>query len=308
MTDDVVALLLGDELPAERLGEIMRASRKRKGWKRKHVAELLDISARRLRAYEDGTQPIPGEVCERLVDLYGDHVAANVSRREAPRIDGGWLVVGDEHHALPAVNVTDVVASYADVLQRVRQASPGEAVPLRAADLAALSAALDTDADTIERRIMDALGCTREEARTLHRELLRRRVMLPVAGLAMGIVAFAGLQAAAANNSDPTTPAAPAQHGPVVAAPTSTIARTQPTTPPTTPPTTTAPTTHAPVAAPVPATAPAPVEAQSETETITPPTIDPNDHSPVGILPGETPVSPPVTDISTAISTVEDAQ
>jgi hypothetical protein len=58
----------------------------------------------------------------------------------------------------------------------------------------------------------------------------------------------------------------------------------------------------------VPATAPAPVEAQSETETITPPTIDPNDHSPVGILPGETPVSPPVTDISTAISTVEDAQ
>jgi hypothetical protein len=306
MSEDVVALLLGDEMPAERLGEIMRASRKRKGWKRKHVAELLDISARRLRAYEEGTQRIPGDVCERLVDLYGDHVASNVSRREVPRIDGGWLVVGDEHHALPGVTVADVVSQYADVLQRVRHASPGEAVPLRAADLAALSVALDTDTETIERRIMDALGCTREEARVLHRELLRRRVVLPVAGLAMGIVAFAGLQAAAAENSDPVPPAPPAQHGAVVAAPTSTIARTEPTTPVTNAPTTTTPTTRAPVVTPPPP--PAPVETQPRTETITPPTIDPNDHSPVGILPGETPVSPPTTDISTAISTVEDAQ
>jgi hypothetical protein len=306
MSDDVVALLLGDEMPAERLGEIMRASRKRKGWKRKHVAELLDISARRLRAYEEGNQPIPADVCARLVDLYGDHVAANVPRREVPRIDGGWLVVGDEHHALPGVTVTDVVSHYAEILQRVRQARPGEPVPLRAADLAALSAALDTDADTIERRIMDALGCTREEARSLHRELLRRRVVLPVAGLAMGIVAFAGLQAAAATNSDPAPPAPPAQHGPVVAAPTSTIART-PTTPQTNPPTTTTPATNARIVTPPPSPPPAPVEAR-QPETITPPTIDPNDHSPVSILPGETPVSPPVTDISTAISTVEDAQ
>ena len=307
MSEDVVALLLADEMPAERLGEIMRASRKRKGWKRKHVAELVDISARRLRAYEEGTQPIPPDVCAQLVDLYGDHVAANVSRRDVPRIDQGWLVVGEEHHALRDVTVTDVVASYADVLQRVRQAPAGEAVPLRAADLAALSTALDTDAETIERRIMEALGCTREEARTLHRELLRRRVVLPVAGLAMGVVAFAGIQAAAANNSDPVPPAPAVQHGAVVAAPTSTIARTAPTTPVTNPPTTTTPTTHAPVATPPPA-APAPVESQQSTETLTPPTIDPSDHSPVGILPGETPVSPPVTDISTAISTVEDAQ
>jgi transcriptional regulator with XRE-family HTH domain len=308
MSEDVVALLLGDEMPPERLGEIMRASRKRKGWKRKHVAELLDISARRLRAYEEGTQSIPADVCARLVDLYGDHVSASVSRRDVPRIDHGWLVIGEEHHALRNVTVTDVVAHYADVLQRVRRARPGEAVPLRAADLAALSAALDTDADTIERRIMDALGCTREEARTLHRELLRRRVVLPVAGLAMGVVAFAGIQAAAANNSDPAPGAPPARHGPVVAAPSSTIARTQPTTPVTNPPTTTTPTTHTPVVTPPPAPAPEVVEVPQQTETITPPTIDPNDHSPVSILPGETPVSPPVTDISTAISTVEDPQ
>jgi transcriptional regulator with XRE-family HTH domain len=309
MSDDVVALLLGDEMPAERLGEILRASRKRKGWKRKHVAELLDISARRLRAYEDGTQPIPADVCTQLADLYGDHLAAQVSSRDLPRIDQGWLVVGDEHHALREVTVTDVVTHYADVLQRVRGARPGEAVPLRAADLAALSAALETDADTMEQRIMDALGCTREEARSLHRELLRRRVVLPVAGLAAGIVALAGIQAAGAKPADPVQPKPAAVHGPVVAAPTSTIAPSHPTTPATappitSPPVTTTPTTHAPIAPPPPA----PVDVAPQTDPITPPTIDPNDHSPVGILPGETPVSPPVTDISTAISTVEDAQ
>ena len=37
---------------------------------------------------------------------------------------------------------------------------------------------------------MDALGCTREEARTLHSELLRRKVVLPVAGLAAGVAAL----------------------------------------------------------------------------------------------------------------------
>src|SRR5689334_17587634 len=129
--DDVVAVLLGDEMPAERLGEILRASRKRKGWKRKHVAELLDISARRLRAYEEGSQPIPADVCEQLANLYGDHLTASVSRRDVPRIDDGWLVVGDEQRAVDAVESTDVIAHYADVLRRVRHAKPGEPVPLR---------------------------------------------------------------------------------------------------------------------------------------------------------------------------------
>ena len=305
--DDVVAVLLGDEMPAERLGEILRASRKRKGWKRKHVAELIDVSARRLRAYEDGSQPIPSDVCARLADLYGDHLAANVSRREVPRFDDGWLVVGAEQRAIGDGGTTDVIAHYAEILRRVRRADPGEPVPLRTADLAALSAALETDAETIEQRIMDALGCTREEARSLHRELLRRRVVLPVAGLAMGIVAFAGIQAAAANNSDPVPPTTTSP-GAVVAPPTTHITRTHPTTtttPVTNPLVTTTPTTHAPIAAPAPPPAPVVQEAPRDNE-ITPPTIDPNDNTPMSILPGETPVSPPVTDIGTAISTVPD--
>src|SRR5262245_32730686 len=231
MTDDIVAVLLGDTMPPERLGELLRAGRKRRGWKRKHAAAMVRISADQLRAYENGTETIPADVCALLAECYGEDLTAHVPLRVAPELDGTTLTVAGVEQTLADASENAVVAGYVDIVQRLRRPKPGEPLPLRATDLTVIAAALESDAEAIEQKIIDVLGCTRTEARSLHRELLRRRVVLPVAGLAASVVALAGVQVAHAMSNDAAPAPAPVTvPGPVVAPPTTAITVAPPTT------------------------------------------------------------------------------
>ena len=190
-------------------------------------------------------------------------------------------------------------------------ATPSRAIlALRSADIVALAGALGVDRDEIEARIAEVLGCTRAEARRLHGELLRRKVILPVAGLAAGMAAFAG--AAYASHSPSPSPSV-AVHAQSIAATqpsttSSTVAELVPAHPAPVPTTTVAPveTTSTTVApAPVaPVTTPSTVE-QHQTETTVAPappapetpvtpakaaSPQPAD-PPVSVLPGETPIT-----------------
>jgi transcriptional regulator with XRE-family HTH domain len=186
---DVVAVLLDDAMPAERLGELLQAARKRRGWKRKRAAATARITAAELRAYERGEVPVPADVCGRLIDCYGDDLTRHVPMRTP--FAASDLSFGSERETL---------TSYAHLVQRLRNAKPGEPLSLRADDLAALAVVLDNDPETVEQTIVEILGCSRAEARSLHREILRRKIVVSVAGLAASAAAVAGMQAAAATN------------------------------------------------------------------------------------------------------------
>jgi hypothetical protein len=84
-------------------------------------------------------------------------------------------------------------------VQRVRNSQPGEPIALRADDLIALSSALGHDTDEVEARIVELLGCSRREARSLHAEMLRRKIVVPVAGLVTGLAVVTGVGVAAAS-------------------------------------------------------------------------------------------------------------
>jgi hypothetical protein len=255
------------------------------------------ISPNQLRAYEAGTETIPAGVCALLAECYGEDLTAHVPLRAAPELDGSTLTVAGVEQSLADASEDTVVAGYVAVVQRLRRMKPGDPLPLRAADLTVIAAVLESDAEAIEQKIVDVLGCTRAEARSLHRELLRRRIALPVAGLAASVVALAGVQVAHVMSNDPApTPAPVSVPGPVVAPPTTAITVAPPTTivpqPAFTPPTTIpAPVAKpAPVATPKPAPAPEPhVEQTPVTVASTPPSI-PEDDTPRGVLPGEEPI------------------
>src|SRR5262245_43049837 len=188
---EVVALLLDDAMPPERLGALLRAARKRRGLTRKQASAVAGTTAVKLRRYERGDKQVPAEVCARLAECYGDDLTAHVPLRVPPQIgDRAIVVAGVQQTVGP--DTEDVVAGFIDIVQRLRDAKPGEALPLRATDVMSLAAALGHDQDEIERRIAEALGCSPTVARTLHAELLRRKVILPVAGLAAGVAVFAG--------------------------------------------------------------------------------------------------------------------
>ncbi|MDQ1448778.1 MAG: hypothetical protein QOC79_1749 [Actinomycetota bacterium] len=302
---EVVALLLDDAMPPERLGALLLAARKRRGLKRRQAAAAAGTTAAKLRAYERGDEPVPAGVCAQLAECYGDDLTAHVPLRVPMQVEGERLVIGDVQQPV-GPDDDDVIAGYIDIVQRLRNTGPGDPLALRTADIVALAGALGRDRDAIEQRIAEALGCTRVEARRLHGELLRRKVILPVAGLAAGMAAFAGSAAAvqSASSSAPNI-----ETRPVVATAPSTTARTQPA-PTTAKPvpvattTTTTTTTTAPAPAPaVDTTAPTTARAHQTDATVPPseqtadvpisvasPKPDPDD-PPVSVLPGETPIT-----------------
>ncbi len=302
---EVVALLLDDAMPPERLGALLLAARKRRGLKRRHAAAAAGTTAARLRGYERGDEPVPAGVCAQLAECYGDDLTAHVPLRVPMQVESERLVIGDVQQPV-GPDDDDVIAGYVDIVQRLRNTGPGDPLALRTADIVALAGALGRDRDAIEHRIAEALGCTRVEARRLHGELLRRKVILPVAGLAAGMAAFAGSAAAVQSASASATNI---ETRPVVATAPATTPHTQPA-PTTVKPAvvaTTTTTTTTPVPAPVPVPVvdtPAPTTAVHQTDATVPPSEqtadvpisvaapqpDPDD-PPVSVLPGETPIT-----------------
>jgi transcriptional regulator with XRE-family HTH domain len=204
---EIVALLLDEDLPPVRLGALLRDARKRRGWKRPKAAARAGTTAKRLRAYERGEKPVPTEVRLRLVECYGDDLTAHVPMRVPVRANSDWLIVGELELPLVFGSAEEILTGYVKIVQRVRRSKPGEPLVLRSTDVVALAAVLNADRGDIEERLAELLGCTVGEARALHAELLRRKVLLPVAGLAAGVAAFAGVAHAA--QSDDPKPARP---------------------------------------------------------------------------------------------------
>ncbi len=303
---EVVALLLDDAMPPERLGALLLGARKRRGLKRKAAAAAAGTTVAKLRKYEHGVLAVPADVCAQLAECYGDDLTAHVPLRVPLQVGGGNLSLGDAHQAV-GTDMDSVIAGYIDIVHRLRATGPGDPLSLRTADIVALAGALGRDRESIEAHIAEALGCSRSEARRLHGELLRRKVILPVAGLAAGMAAFAGFAYAA---QSPSAPAHIQTESISATTPTTTVAPGKVTPHAVTPASTTPATTVAPVTTPVTtprhtervtpptttpapktdATVPAPQQPADVPVTVAPPHPDPND-PPVSVLPGETPIT-----------------
>ncbi len=89
------------------------------------------------------------------------------------------------------------------VLRAVRNASPGQTLHLRLSDLERLALAVGADGHDVEAKIRALLGCTPAEAKRVHLELVKRRLLRPVAMLAVGTAIVWG-PAAAASGDRPT--------------------------------------------------------------------------------------------------------
>ncbi len=269
--DGVVALLL-DDLAPPRLGTLLRGARKRSSLSRREVAARTGTTPGEIRCYERGDAPVPARVIAALAECYGAHLTAQLATRVPIAEDTTQILVGSEVDPLDLEGDDDVLQKYARLVQRVRHAQPGEPIALRSDDLVALSRALGHDPEQVEARIVELLGCTDREARSLHAEMLRRKLVVPVAGLVTGLAVITGVGVAAAatvgGGAHPTTPpastapaptSATAPAPPVTDAPAPVAAPETPTTEAPAPPTTEAPpTTQAPAPAPVPAAAPEP--------------------------------------------------
>jgi len=275
-SEDVVALLL-DDLAPPRLGTLLKSARKHGSLSRREVAGRVGTTAAELRSYERGDTPVPARVIAALAECYGAALTAQLATRVPLSVSPNQIVAGPDVASLEIDVDDDVLTQYAHLLQRVRHAQPGDPIALRAGDLVALSCALGHDTDHIEARIVELLGCTHREARSLHAEIVRRKLVVPVAGLVTGLAVVTGVGVAAAA----TSPSHPTHAHHTASQPTATSA---PTTTPTT-------TRAAAVAAPSTTDVPAPSVASSSptttgpTEPATRPDVAPTTEAPTAEAP-----------------------
>jgi len=300
----VVAILL-DDLAPPRLGSLLRGARRERGYSRREVADRVGTTPSDMRRFERGDTPVPPHLVAEFAECYGQALTAQLATRSPIQVDTQRVVVGDEVATFESTDTDEVLGKYVELVARLRQSQPGEPIALRTDDLVALSNAIGRNTDDVEARIVEVLGCTPREAHSLHAEMLRRKLVLPVAGLVAGLAIVTGVGVANAS-SGPRTPSAPstdtAVHQTVplshdVPAPTPTTEPQPPTMPPAPPPVLhAAPTTAAPVAPHTETTEPA-----ESTESADDPTPAAEPHAQPVVTPDTTPMSIPPNETVTII-------
>jgi transcriptional regulator with XRE-family HTH domain len=193
------------DLAPERLGQVLREARRNVGLSRRRAAKRTGIEASRLRRYERGDAPVPDEVLARLRALYGDALDDLVAPRAPLTVEPTRVVAAGIEQPLAQDDRDALLSAYAHLVLRLRGVGAGEPLPLRADDLTVLAVALGSDPDDVAQHVAAVVGCTRAEAAALHDEVLRRRVLVPAAGLAIGAVAYASAVLAAPDTPAPLT-------------------------------------------------------------------------------------------------------
>jgi len=302
----VVAILL-DDLAPPRLGTLLRGARRARGLSRREVADRVGTTQSDLRRFERGDTPVPPHLVAEFAECYGQALTAQLATRAPIQVDRQRMVVGAAVATLESDDADEVLGKYVGLVARLRQSQPGEPIALRTDDLVALSNAIGRNTDDVEARIVEVLGCTPREAHSLHAEMLRRKLVLPVAGLVAGLAIVTGVGVANASNppSAPTVPptdtavhqTVPVSHN--IPAPTPTTDPAPPTTQPALPVLHATPTTVAPAETHPDASEPSEPTPSTDAPAQPAPAADPNAH-PV-VTPDTTPMSIPPHETVTII-------
>lgn len=158
------------------MAQRLRVTREQSGLDLDQAAAATGLLRSYLSSLEDGRRrPLPGEV-ERLAKAYDSDLSDLLHVRRPVEVDaaaGRITVDGRTYRVREGADEREVYAAYLFLLYAVRGATPGERLQLRASDVELLMAAMGDDAETIESRLVQLMGCTADEATMLGSELLR---------------------------------------------------------------------------------------------------------------------------------------
>ena len=160
-------------------------------------AARVGLDAKHLRDYERGSAQIPEDVANRLAGEYGCDPSQLLPERPAASVilEPRRVSVGGASKALRSddPHPDEVLRGYLGLLYEIRSTKPGTEIPLRDKDLEALADALGGGRDAIETRLIELMDVTRDEAAAIRATLLRRRLIVPAAGLVLGAGLFTGI-------------------------------------------------------------------------------------------------------------------
>lgn len=183
-------------VPARRLAQLLAEAR------RHHDESLTTLAERSagafsrgdLLALEAGVHPLDDETVRQAVELY--RVDPGVLTPERSRLvvdlDEGRLRAGAHVQPLGAPTADEVLTTYLSLVYTMRHATPGTPLPLRDADISVLSRVLELTSTDVETRLVDLMADPDDHVGARHR-WLRRRVLVPAAGVLVAVTALGSL-------------------------------------------------------------------------------------------------------------------
>ena len=183
-------------VPARRLAQLLAEARRHHDESLATLAERSGgaFDASDLLALEGGTHPLDDETVRRAVELYrvDPGVLAPERSRLVIDLDEGRLRAGPHEQPLTAPTADEVLATYLSLVYTMRHATPGTPLPLRDADISVLSRVLELTSTDVEHRLVDLMADPDPQLRVRHR-WLRRRVLVPAAGVLVAVTALGSL-------------------------------------------------------------------------------------------------------------------
>jgi len=176
---------IAEPSPSSSVAERLRNAREHAGLTLDAVSFTTGLLRSYVAALEAGRRrPLPAEV-DRLARAYGADLSDLLPVRRPVEVDaaaGRITVDGRERRLRDAADQREVYAAYLFLLYAVRGAAPGQRIPLRSSDVELLMQVVGEDAETIEQRLVQLMGCTPEEATRLRSVLLRSRAVTAAVG------------------------------------------------------------------------------------------------------------------------------
>ena len=202
MTTTAIELAPGVRLEptgwAARLGRALTDAREEQRASVRDLARASGgrFSAGELKAFERGSRPVGERLSTLLAELYEFDVAAVAPPRTSLEVDfrAGVIAAGGATRRLTIRDdpIADTLGAYLDLVWALR-GGRRSALPLRSADVNALSEALDLAEEAVVDALVELMQIAREDARTIASLLRRKSLVIPVsialsAGVALGAV------------------------------------------------------------------------------------------------------------------------
>ncbi len=158
------------------VAERLHAARAQAGMSLDDASSTTGLLRSYLAALEAGRRrPLPAEV-DRLARAYGADLSDLLPARRPVEVDAERIsVAGQSRQLRDAADEREVYAAYLFLLYAVRGAAPGQRIALRSSDIALLKQVVGEDAETIEQRLVQLMGCTPDEATMLRGVLVDHR-------------------------------------------------------------------------------------------------------------------------------------
>ena len=150
------------------LGPRLMELRHERGMSRAELARATGLKRRAIAGYERGAESVPPENLERLSAAYG----VAVSALGAPAPD----TTSDAAHQLGHdVAPEPLLREYVAMIAELRNLAPGTPLAFRDHDLTELANALGGTKESIERRLIELIGASPDDARHLREVIMSFR-------------------------------------------------------------------------------------------------------------------------------------